>query len=179
MSWLRRQPAFFVRCAEVVPSPCCGEPRRIIGSRQRKVLDEAGESRILCIRRLRCGSCRRIHHELPDCLVPYKRYEASCVENGIATEVEELGIAADNSTLCRWRSWLNELITYFLGCLASIAIRFHLDTVKPSSDASQPAHHRLGHYVGDAPGWLARTVRSVSNSNLWLHTRSAWLSASS
>lgn len=151
----------------MVPSPCCGERLRVIGSRQRKALDETGESRVFCIRRMRCDSCRRIHHELPDCLVPYKRYEASCVERVIAAETDVLEIAADNSTLCRWQSWMKELITYLLGCLTSITIRFHLDPVEPSSDASQPAHHRLGRYVGNAAGWMARTVRSVANSNLW------------
>ncbi|WP_350340495.1 DUF6431 domain-containing protein [Paenibacillus hexagrammi] len=24
-----------------------------------------------------CTQCRKIHHELPDCIVPYKRYESS------------------------------------------------------------------------------------------------------
>ncbi|WP_242966792.1 DUF6431 domain-containing protein [Desulfosporosinus sp. FKA] len=30
---------------------------------------------------MRCVNCRRIHHELPDCLVPYKRYESTCIES--------------------------------------------------------------------------------------------------
>ena len=38
LSWLRiPSPAFFVRGAEVVPCPCCGERFKIIGSRRRKV----------------------------------------------------------------------------------------------------------------------------------------------
>ncbi|WP_420852092.1 DUF6431 domain-containing protein [Paenibacillus hamazuiensis] len=65
MSWMRSHPAFFVRCAEVVPSPCCGEELRIIGNRKRKLTSEDGESRVLVVRRLRCSGCRRIIVILP------------------------------------------------------------------------------------------------------------------
>ncbi|WP_267459278.1 DUF6431 domain-containing protein [Brevibacillus composti] len=47
----------------------------VIGSRRRKVASESGEVRLLVIRRLRCSQCQKIHHELPDCVVPYKRYD--------------------------------------------------------------------------------------------------------
>ena len=71
---------FFVRCAESVPCLCCGEQLSVIGSRQRKYKNSDGETKVLIIRRLRCTHCRRIHHELPNCLVPYKRYESACIE---------------------------------------------------------------------------------------------------
>lgn len=175
MNWLRRTPAFFVRCTEVAPSPCCGEQLRIIGSKERKIITDCGEHRILIIRRLRCSQCRRIHHELPDCIVPYKRYESACIEQ-VVTETEELStVPADESTLRRWRSWFQAQSTYLLGCLTSIAIRYHAPAKRPST-VSQSVHHDLGHYVGDGSGWLARIVRSVANANLWVHTRSAFLS---
>jgi len=179
MNWLRSLPAFFVRCAEVVPSPCCSVALSVIGSRSRKLVHATGEKCELVIRRLRCTGCRKIHHELPDCIVPYKRYEAACVENAITLEPLEVDIAADNSTLHRWRSWFCSLATYLLGCLKSIAIRFHLDVAEESSDPPQAAHHRFGPYVGDANGWLSRIVRPITNLNLWVHTRSAFLSESS
>ncbi|WP_425623289.1 DUF6431 domain-containing protein [Brevibacillus borstelensis] len=81
MSLLRSCPAFFVRCAEVVPSPCCGEEMNVIGSRRRKVASESGEVRLLVIRRLRCSQCQKIHHELPDCVffaVHYCFFGGSC-----------------------------------------------------------------------------------------------------
>ncbi|MGM0883647.1 MAG: DUF6431 domain-containing protein [Bacillota bacterium] len=83
MSWMRSRPAFFVRCAEVVLSPCCGEKLSVIGSRKRTLTSEEGEYHLLVVRRLRCAQCRKIHHELPDCVVPYKRYESTCVEQVI------------------------------------------------------------------------------------------------
>jgi hypothetical protein len=177
MSWLKRHPAFSVRCAELVPSPCCGEALSVIGSRQRKLVSDDGSHRVLVIRRLRCSQCRKIHHELPDCIVPYKRYESTSVEQ-VVTEPEAVStVAADDATLRRWRTWFGEQTEYWLGALRSIAIRFHPDPVGKLSVPSQSAHHSFGHYVGDAPGWLARMVRPIVNANLWVHTRSAFLSS--
>jgi hypothetical protein len=177
MSWLRRLPAFFVRCAEVVPSPCCGEQLKVIGSRKRTSRSSTGEVRVLALRRLRCTGCRKIHHELPDSLVPYKRYESTCLEDVVSEEAGVSVIAADDSTLYRWRSWFQEQATYWYGALTSIAARFHQQPVEVSSTLSWSAHQRIGHIVGDAPGWLARVVRPIANVNLWLHTRFAFLSA--
>lgn len=176
MNWLRRLPAFFVRCAELVPSPCCGEHLSIIGSRPRTRRDETGEKSILIIRRMRCGGCRRIHHELPDCLVPYKRYASACIEQ-VVSESAPASVAADEATLYRWRIWIEAQVTYLLGCLASLEMQFQQDPVKPLSDPSRPAHQRFGHWVGNAAGWLARVVRPIANANLWVQTRSAFLSA--
>lgn len=38
------------------------------------------------IRRFRCQNCHSYHNELPDCLVPYKHYEAEVVA-GVLDEV--------------------------------------------------------------------------------------------
>lgn len=131
---------------------------------------------MLVVRRLRCSGCGKIHHELPDCIVPYKRYESACVENALASAPEEIVVAADQSTLHRWRGWFRSQTTHLLGCLASVAIRFGLDVAEELSVSPQTVHHRFGRFVGDAAGWLARVVRSVVNSNFWAHTRSAFLS---
>lgn len=173
---MRSHLAFFVRCAESVPSPCCGEALSVIGSRKRKFVSEGGDHRLLVVRRLRCMQCRKIHHELPDCIVPYKRYESACIEQVVSVPSSPSTVAADDATIRRWKSWFQEQAAYLLGALRSIAIRFHRDPVEESSVSPQTAHHPFGRYVGDAPGWLGRIVRPVANSNLWLHTRSAFLS---
>lgn len=131
---------------------------------------------MLVIRRLRCTCCTQIHHELPDCIVPYKRYESTCVEVVVSESTQASVVAADNATLYRWRRWYREQSTYLLGCLTSIAIRFHQDSTETSSSSLRSTHQRIGRYVGDAPGWLARIVRPIVNANYWLHTRSAFLS---
>ena len=178
MRWLRRVPAFFVRCAEAVPCPCCGGKLVVIGSRQRKLATAGGDQRVLIVRRLRCLQCRKIHHELPDCIVPYKRYESECVEQVVAGPTSS-SVAADDATLRRWKRWFADHRTYLLGALRSIVIRYHQGPAEKPSVPSQSAYHRIGRILTDSPGWLARIVRSVTNANLWLHTRFAFLSATS
>ncbi|WP_051250617.1 transposase [Paenibacillus harenae] len=63
------------------------------------------------------------------------------------------------------------------GCFRALAARYNLDPARDSSIPPQSAHLRLGRFVGDAPGLLARVVRPIANANLWTHTRSAFLSA--
>ena len=61
----------------------------VIGSRSRQSLCGDGTRRTLRIRRLRCEECRKIHHELPDFLVPYKRYTANVVEAVVESLITE------------------------------------------------------------------------------------------
>lgn len=166
---------FFVKSVEQIPCPCCNGPLDVIGSRRRKYINGLGEQRVLIIRRLRCEHCRRIHHELPDILVPYKRYGSKSIE-AVITGDTELTVSADESTICRWRNWFSALQNHFLGCLASIATLLGKESVKEMSCLSQSALTRIRHYVGNAAGWLARVVRPVANINCWVHTRFAFLS---
>ncbi len=63
---------YYVKSEENSICPVCGCCElKVIGSRKRNTLQGDGETIILIIRRLRCRNCRRIHHELPDILVPY------------------------------------------------------------------------------------------------------------
>ena len=156
--------------------PCCRNNKgKVIGSRARKYLREDASQVTLIIRRLRCLGCNKIHHELPSILVPYKRYRSEIIE---AVVVEKnntsLIVECDESTLHRWKYWYKSLSEYFAGCLQSIAIQIGKETEETSKPRS--VLHRIWHYVGDAPGWLARIVQPLVNSNLWVHTRSAFLS---
>ncbi|WP_420852239.1 DUF6431 domain-containing protein [Paenibacillus hamazuiensis] len=99
----------------MVPSPCCGEELRIIGSRKRKITSEDGESRVLVVRRLPCSECRSIHHELPDCVVPYKRYKAVCIEQVVSEPEASSTVAVDEATLRCWKNWFQRIRTYCLG----------------------------------------------------------------
>lgn len=126
---------------------------------------------------MRCEACRKIHHELPDILVPYKRYTAESIEQ-VSNEAEPIDVAADESTLYRWRRWFSEWAPYALGCLTSIAMRFHFDLpVEGSSDCPLAVLQSFGREDGKSTGWLAKVVRPITNIHLWIHTRSAFLSA--
>ena len=146
----------------------------VIGSRPRVWYQSSGERSVLVIRRLRCESCLKIHHELPDFLVPYKRYDADSIE-GVLSEPPRTDIAVDESTLSRWKLWFLTWVKYAQGCLNLISIRFNLP-VENLSDCPQSSLQRLGQFVGTAVGWLSRTVRPIANSYLWRQTRSAFMS---
>lgn len=176
MSSLKIQSAvFFVRSTEKVLCPCCGGDLIVIGSRKRKYIKSSGENSTLIIRRLRCQQCNQIHHELPDILVPYKRYDSESIE-AVVTENSPLSVAADESTLVRWRSWFQSHSTYFLGCLDSIAIRFLKGTTEGALDLPRSVLQKIWQHTGNVLGWLARIVRPITNVNLWVHTRFAFLS---
>jgi hypothetical protein len=164
---------FFVRSKEQNLCPCCSGDLKVIGSRPRKCVNSVGERIALIIRRLRCVKCQRIHHELPDMLVPYKRHIADSIESVIADD-NELSVTADESTLKRWRNWFNEKADYFQGCLKSVAIHYGQESVEDESALPESKLQRIWHYVGNAPGWLARIVRAIANLNLWIHTRFAF-----
>jgi len=166
-----------VRCTELIPCPCCGSDLKIIGSRKRKSKETGEETKILIIRRLRCENCSRIHHELPDCLVPYKRYASLNIEQVLSAAQSPLDLAADDVTLYRLKRWFHGILPHLLGALRSIVFRLGKDVVKEPSVLSQSVHQIIGHYVGSEPGWLARIVRPIVNANLWVHTRSVFLSA--
>ncbi len=167
--------AFFVRSAEIVPCPCCGKLLIVIGSRHRVWFQSSGGRSKLIIRRLRCESCFKIHHELPDLLVPYKRYDAESIE-GVLNEPPRTDIAVDESTLLRWKHWFRTWVVYAQGCLQSISIRYNL-AVETSSDRPQSALLQLlGQFVGTADGWMSRTVQPIANSHRWRQTRSAFMS---
>ena len=85
----------------------CQHALAVCGSRRRRVIDGGGEQRTLIIRRLYCQACRRVHHELPDLLVPYKRYDRESIESVIAG-ADLAQVAADESTLARWRAWFSK-----------------------------------------------------------------------
>ena len=175
MSSLKIQSAvFFVRSMEQVFCPCCGGDLIVIGSRKRKYIKSSGENCSLVIRRLRCQQCNRIHHELPDILVPYKRYDSESIE-AVVTGSSALSVAADESTLARWRSWFQSHSTYFLGCLDSIAIRFLHGATRSDSGLPRSVLQKIWQHTNNVTGWLARVVRPIANVNLWLHTRFAFL----
>lgn len=169
MCWLKRrlQLGFFVRSTEIVPCPCCVGRLKIIGSRKRAWYQSSGERSKIVIRRLQCVQCKKIHHELPDQLVPYKRYDAESLEGVMLSEPKRTDVVADESTITRWRCWFLAWGVYAQGVLHSLSIRFNLP-VEPLSEGSQSVLQTLGRYVGTRAGWLRKVVRSIANSHQWV-----------
>jgi hypothetical protein len=119
-----------------------------------------------------------IHFFRTNILVPYKRHCSESIET-VITGNTKLTVVADETTLWRWRCWFQVMKEYFQGCLLTINFQYQkgkLTVEAPPIRLSQSPLQRIWCLVGDAPGWLARVVRSIANLNFWVHTRSAFLS---
>lgn len=149
---------------------CLNRTLKVIGSRNRNALDSDGERLIIVIRRLRCLTCKKIHHELPDILVPYKRYLSECIE-AIIEEAHEQ-IACEGSTIYRLRQWFNAIQFHIKGSLVSIAA---MSKNSIGAVAGETILKMIKVYVGEEFGWLSRVVRIVVNTNNWVHTRNAFM----
>lgn len=104
---------------EVVPCPnCCGE-LCYRDRRKRKVRTISGDTLIYLLRRMRCLSCKKYHTELPEDLIPYKRYERATFEAVLAgTEDQETVIGP--GTCQKMRSWLAVFYKLFERLLSEI-----------------------------------------------------------
>lgn len=94
-----------VKSEEKVPCPYCGGALHCIGSRRRKLILKDGSCRTMVIRRLKCTGCHHIHHELPDCVVPYRRYDEDFIETILSSAGDESSddCVCEESTIMRIR----------------------------------------------------------------------------
>ena len=132
----------------------CGGALEVMGSRKRKVIDSGGDKRTLVIRRLRCKVCGRVHHELPDIVVPYKRHCTQTIEKIIAGRTDE--VYCEEGTIRKIKAWWAACRLYFESVMVSL-------------------REKLGIVFSEHPA-PREIVRAVANAHLWVHTRSAFLS---
>ncbi len=137
----------------------------VIGSRRRGYISAEGSNAKLVIRRLKCNHCEKIHHELPDILVPYKRHCSETIEEIIDEKAED--VCCEESTIRKVKHWFARRTQYFTGCLVSVAARH--------GAALAAGTGSLLRKMRECSDWLKRLVRIVVNSNLWIHTRSTFL----
>ena len=141
----------YIRSEEDNMCPICIGVLVVIGVRDRMVTDSSGVIETLVIRRLRCKNCRKIHHELPDMIIPYKRHCAETIESIIGGEVAD--ICCDFVTERRIRTWWAAFNVYFRGVKASLQMKYGVNF------PNVPTPREI--------------VRTVVNTNLWVHTRTA------
>ena len=134
--------------------PVCSGTLKVIGVRKRGVIESGGTKIKIVIRRFRCRECERIHHELPDRVIPYKRHGADTVEKIIAGKTEE--VYCEENTVRKIKAWWAACHLYFESVLASLREKYGMVF------SERPAPREI--------------VRAVVNANLWVHTRSAFLS---
>ena len=134
--------------------PICGGALRAIGSRCRYVITADGEKKAYRIRRLRCGeSCRKIHHELPDIVVPYKRHGAQTMEKIEEGDID--GLSMESSTIARLLEFTKRMKAHYRNAVSGIKEKY--------PDLRLPSRPQL-----------REIVRILVNGNLWIHTRSAF-----
>jgi hypothetical protein len=126
----------------------------VFGNRQRKYIDTDGNTKTLLIRRLRCTSCGKIHHELPDILVPYKRHCAETIEQ--ITDKRLNSSNCDANLVYRILLWWRSMSIYFKGVMSALRAKF-------------------GAVISASPP-PKELVRAAANAHLWKSTRSAYLS---
>lgn len=144
---------------------------KVIGSRKRGLIEYSGEKKTLVIRRLRCHGCGRIHHELPDLMVPYKRYSCESVERILSSsKTEPEAFPCELSTAIRLKLWFFLLREYFKSVL--ISLLFHFDEDKELCSSISCLIPCLD-FKPPFTGWLKKLVRQIVNSGRWRHTRSA------
>jgi hypothetical protein len=141
-----------------------------------------GTKTVYCIRVLKCvnKACpSKYHRELPDIIVPYKRYNAESIEEAIDHGNSDTTVAADEATIKRWRKWFSLNGTYVIMALLSVMATMG-DDVIPSSLANEKTHvHKLVEIikgiVGRKIAWLCESVRILVNSAKWIFNRSAFM----
>jgi len=131
--------------------PLCAAELKVIGSRDRYLINSAGDKETLVIRRLRCIICGKIHHELPDMIIPYKRHCAETVEKVVSGDVED--VCCDFRIEARIRAWWSAFRMYFENIRASLRMKYG------AAFPPEPTPREI--------------VRAVANANLWAHTRTA------
>ena len=155
---------YFCRSYETPACPCCSGDLIYRDRRRRIMRTFGGKASYIQLRRLRCLACRRLHLELPDCLVPQKHYALEVVEDvldGASTPEDE---STENypceQTMCRWQFWLAFNASQIDGWLKSVGQRvFELGDSLLSSTESLVEKLRA-----NGAGWLAVCTRAVYNS---------------
>jgi len=148
----------YIRTEESSVCPLCASEIQVIGSRNRKVIGTDGKQQIIVIRRLKCVKCKKIHHELPDLLVPYKRHCTQTIEqtvSGTQDSKEKHTGVFHQTTGQRIKKWWNYVVERF-------------------SHLSRSLESKYGVYFYQAAP--KEIVRAIANSHSWVQTRSAYMS---
>jgi hypothetical protein len=173
---------FFIESEEELAiCPNCGRSLVYHSRVVRSLKDITGTEKLYSIRVLRCidKACPTTYHrELPDTIIPYKRYDAESVEDAI--EREGITVAADESTIYRWRKWFAMHAMYMMMALLSVSAVIG-DKEKTSSltiekqELDKPIETLKG-MMARKKNWLSGVVRIMVNSSRWIFNRSAFLS---
>lgn len=136
--------------------PVCGHRLVQYGHRDRTMMDESGTARRIVICRTRCTNtgCRRIHHLLPEGLIPYKRYLARCVEGALAATMQ---VGCEDKTIANWRDWYKG----FLSKSYTAGFTLYVRGIFPKHASCIIARGCM------SEGWLAASIQYITNTGCY------------
>jgi len=162
----KKENKIYIHSEETSVCPICGSDLKIIGSRNRKVVEAGKKVQIYVIRRLRCKKCGKIHHELPDLLVPYKRHCAQTIEQIISEREHNSDIAGNpinssveksinlhQTTIRKFRNWWRYVLWQFSYISVSFEFKYGIRFSAPEPK---------------------EIIRALANAHLWVQTRSEY-----
>jgi hypothetical protein len=163
--------------------PKCGCILKFHRRKHRFLKDNAGKKHTYSIRIMKCNNkaCpTKYHRELPDIIIPYKRFDAESIEEAIDQDKSSVKVVTDESTIRRWRVWFNSIEVYIMMALLSMTVVIE-DNAKSSpleiekQNSSNPLA-TIKRIVQREVKWLNDVVRLLVNSSKWVVNRSAFLS---
>lgn len=136
---------FVLTGTETIGCPICLGDLKPYDRRERTAITSDGEQTRYWLRRLRCQSCLKLHLELPDTLIPYKRYQAQVIEQTITGSTGP--VPHEERTRQKIRRWYQRVHQHLSGVWQSI---------------------RSGLASPGRPPTLSALVRAAVNSGMWL-----------
>lgn len=148
--------------------PVCQSIMHYRDSRKRIRKTEGGIKEFLVIRRFRCEHCHSYHVELPDCLVPFKHYEAEVISGVLDGVVSSADLDAEDypslSTILRWLQWFNENLDRIQGYLRTISCSLF----RLGEDFLFSQDSLLDAIRNKYQNWLEKILRLIYNSGGFL-----------
>lgn len=126
---LKREELYYVISNEKHSCPFCRGQLFLIGSRKRNLILSDSTKISLVIKRYRCKDCQKIHHQLPFCIVPYKRYELKVIEEIIKGHIEKGNIKKQEVYPCE-KSTVNHIIVWYQKLLLWLIILLEKGKIK-------------------------------------------------
>lgn len=159
---------FLITAQETPGCPDCGKPLKLRDHKKRIHMLPGGEKEWYMIPRLECTNedcpCK-IHSGLPDCMSPYKHYDAGLIEDvvdGVVTtddlETEDYPCEA---TMDCWKEWIEGNRINIDGQLRSIGYRvldFEIDILSAGENILDSLRQKI------SPGWLKAVNRTIYNT---------------
>lgn len=169
---IRKDGIFIITGMEEILSPCCHGDLFVHGTCRRK-LKAAGGDKILRLRVMECAECGTTHRELPNGIVPRKRYSAEmlcAIFNGFMPENDDNG-SIDSIVSSEKEEYASDRLM----CDASVRERIiaWLSWFWEYAQSIAKTDSRQDAFTGSMCSQLSQYVRVIVNRREWKQHRFA------